>query len=197
MDNIIIVPEEYQTGLNNISEAINCLNDILTKLRNIESISSELGISIFEIESKTKIIDDELKELYSKLNSVNNEVVDLDSSASKLFGIADRSTSTNNKEETDEEKLDRLKGSNKATGALISSNILNILGELKNPSKVSKLIDGIKLLNGNSNCNKSSNTSGIMNTNEGVNLILDSIKNTGEDGSNVSMNAVSILNKEM
>ena len=183
MDSISIVPEEFQEGINKIILSIDCLNTIFIKLQEIERLSNELGFDISRVKRETRNISSEINGLFYKLNVIKAIMMKMDPNIDYYF--------KNYKNNINE--IDELKNKDNNSGADKSLDADSIL-------KNNTALDELKTSNGRIESDKSTNTGSILDilkTKEGVNLVLDNLKNTGDDGSIKSMNTTSILNKEM
>ena len=174
-DNMSLNLEDYQIGMKIVRSSISYMSEISEKLNDVETLSNELGVSTSNIKNNSIFICSDLRELYDRLNKIKKIMLDISPNY------------------IDVSKSDYLKGQNSDSGADISLDAGSLLDK-------ETALDRLKTMNGDANCDKSSNTRSILDmlkTEDGVNLVLDSLKNSGDDGSIKSLNANSILNREM
>lgn len=183
MDNISLIPEKFYQGVDNVKSICELEMEITNRINKLNSIAKEVNIDITPVKREIDSLFIDARVLYSKLIAIKNIVMNIDSNANYSY-----------KKDDYVNDLDKLKNTNNNTGANKSLDAESALQGKE------KLLDKLKTSNGNVDADKSLNTTSILDTlktKEGVNLVLDSLKDSGSSGADKSLNVVSILNKEM
>ncbi len=167
MDSMNLSPEEFYYGLKEIKKIIDFLPEIEKSVISLKSSASINNIDSHDIENLNGILFNDISELYTRLEKIKSIMIMMDSRIYDLYN-----------------KLDK-------NNIIINDDILE--NEEDN-------LDRLKLGSGDAICDKSDDTSSILDilkTKDGVNLVLDSLKNTNDERSYTHSDVTSILNKEM
>lgn len=160
MNNLYITIDEYFEGLKKIKQIINYKEDLNTKLQKCIEISKELDIDLTSISYIINRVYERIYLLDRKLDQIKNILIKIDPSILELYENDSKNIYI---EETEEQKLDKLKNTNSDTGANKTLDTTSILEMLKTKKGVNLLLDTLKTSNGSVNSVTSLNTVSILN----------------------------------
>ena len=160
MNNLYITIDEYFEGLKKIKQIINYKEDLNTKLQKCIEISKELDIDLTSISYIINRVYERIYLLDRKLDQIKSILIKIDPSILELYENDSKNIYI---EETEEQKLDKLKNTNSDTGANKTLDTTSILEMLKTKKGVNLLLDTLKTSNGSVNSVTSLNTVSILN----------------------------------
>lgn len=128
MDNLEINPSEFYYALRDIKLSIDELDDVKELLNSI----SNLGYDVSIYNTRIEIVNKKLNELYVKLKKLGTEMAKMDASIASLFSYLSVDENQDFKfdnfdQNTNEQKLDELKGNNNDLGAKKSKHSSSLL----------------------------------------------------------------------